>query len=253
MEFRPCIDIHQGKVKQIIGSSLNSSKSEAEENFVAEKSAEYFASLYKEDGLAGGHVIMLDDSQQTKQEAIKALKAYPDGLQIGGGITDQSAPEFIRAGASQVIVSSFIFVDGRLSESRLTGLKKAIGKDRLVLDLSCRYRGDEYVVVIDRWQTFTDYAVTVENLKALSRYCAEFLVHGVDSEGKRQGIEEDLLATLSEFTDIPVTYAGGVRSLTDVEQIRQVGQDKVNFTVGSSLDIFGGDLDYREVINYLKQ
>lgn len=252
MEFRPCIDIHEGKVKQIIGSSLDSDKGEADENYVAERSSKYFANLYKEDSLRGGHVIMLDDSEETKQEAIKALKAYPGGLHIGGGIKDHNAAEFIEAGASHVIVSSFIFEDGKLSESKLKSLNDAVGKDKLVLDLSCRRRGDGYVVVIDRWQTFTDYEVTGENLEKLSQYCDEFLVHGVDSEGKKQGIEDGLLEILSGFEGAPVTYAGGVRGFEDIDKIREVGKSKVNFTIGSSLDIFGGDLPYKEVVNYLK-
>jgi len=251
MQFRPCIDIHDGKVKQIIGSSLSKDKVDLKTNFVATNSAVYFANLYKRDNLKSGHIIMLDKKEETKQEAIKALKIYPSGLQIGGGIQSLNAKEFLDAGASKVIVSSFIFTKDQLDVAKLKELTSIVGRDNLVLDLSCRKKGTDYYVVIDRWQTFTDFIISADSLQVLSRYCDEFLIHGVDVEGKKQGIDKELLRLLSNFDDIPITYAGGICSLDDIEVIRQIGKGKINFTVGSALDIFGGDLSYKEVVNCL--
>jgi len=249
MRFRPCIDIHKGLVKQIVGSTLNSQGQDLQTNFVATQPSAYFANLYKKDNLPGGHVIILDNSEETIKEAKNALLAYPNGLQIGGGITTENAKEFLDAGAGQVIVSSCIFTDNKLDKTKLEKLSRTAGKNKLVLDLSCRKRGEEYVVVKDKWQTFTNLVVNLENLEMLSAYCAEFLVHGVDSEGKRQGIEIDLLKILSQFSTVPVTYAGGVKNLEDIELIYKAGKGEIDFTVGSALDIFGGNLKYADVVN----
>jgi len=245
MQFRPCIDIHRGKVKQIIGSSLSNSKNSLATNFVSEKNASYYATLYKQNNLTGGHVIMLDQSEATRQEAINALQAFPNGLQIGGGINHNNAMKFLDAGASHVIVSSFIFEDRKVSEEKLTLLKEVATKKRIVLDLSCRKKDNKYFVVIDRWQTFTNLEISLENLKKLSKHCDEFLIHGVDVEGKQQGIEKELIKLLSTFQEIPITYAGGIRNQKDIETIKSIGKGNIHFTVGSALDIFGGKLKYK--------
>ncbi len=251
MRFRPCIDIHNGKVKQIVGGSLDDSRG-ALENFVSEKNPAYYANLYKERKLQGGHIVLLNKSgtieyEQTKKEAIAALDAYPNGLQIGGGITADNAKEFIDAGASHIIVTSYLFDGTILSEPNIEKLTKAVGKDRLVFDLSCRKKADEYFVVTDRWQTYTELRVNPATMDMLSKHCDEFLIHGVDVEGMRQGIDEELLEILSNYQGLKITYAGGIRDMEDVDIIRRLGQNRVDFTVGSALDIFGGSLSFEKL------
>jgi phosphoribosylformimino-5-aminoimidazole carboxamide ribotide isomerase len=255
MEFRPCIDIHNGKVKQIIGGSLSDLGDNARENFVSCQDAAFFASMYKRDGIRGGHVIMLNakDSEYyeaTKNEALSALRAYPKGLQVGGGITPYNAGEFIDAGASHVIVTSYVFKGGRIDYDHLNEMYSSVGKDHLVLDVSCRKRGGKYYVVTDRWQNFTEEEVTGELLDMLSGYCSEFLVHAVDVEGKVNGIETELAALLGDWGRIPVTYAGGVADFNDLALLKKLGRDKLNVTIGSALDIFGGKLEYAKVLEY---
>ncbi len=252
MRFRPCIDIHNGRVKQIVGGSLSDSKG-ATENFVSDVHSDYYATLYKENDLRGGHIILLNKSgtpeyEDTKKEAVLALSTYKNGMQIGGGITAQNAKEYIDAGASHVIVTSYIFTDGKLDRSKLETLVREVGKEHIVLDLSCRRREDRYFVVVDRWQTFTDTEVTPEIMAELSQYCDEFLIHGVDVEGMRQGIDEDLLRLLAKVDSLPVTYAGGVRDMDDIDRIERLGGGRIDFTIGSALNIFGGSLDFQEVI-----
>lgn len=252
MEFRPCIDIHNGKVKQIVGGSLTDEKDQASENFVSEKDAAWYAGLYKKDGLAGGHVILLNakDSpyyKETKAQALAALNAYPGGLQVGGGITDENAKEFLDAGASHVIVTSFVFRDGKIDQSNLEKIYQAAGKEHLVLDLSCRKKDGAYYIVTDRWQRFTKERITETLLDQLAAYADEFLIHGVDVEGKKGGIEEELVSMLGSWQGIPVTYAGGIASLEDLEKLERLGQGKVHATIGSALDLFGGALSYREL------
>ena len=234
--FRPCIDLHEGKVKQIVGGSLGAAGLRT--NFVSEKSAAWFAGLYKRDGLTGGHVIMLGSGNEA--EARAALATFPGGLHIGGGVNPSNARGWLDAGASHVIVTSWVFRAGRLDWERLDELIKAIGKDRLVLDLSCRKRGEDYFVVTDRWQKFTELAVNAETLAKFAACCAEFLIHAVDVEGLCRGIDRDLVAKLGQWTPIPTTYAGGANSLADLEAVTRLGQGKVNLTIGSALDIFGG-------------
>lgn len=252
MEFRPCIDIHNGKVKQIVGGSLTDSA--AKENFVADKDAAHFALLYKELGLKGGHVILLNrrgtaEYEATKAQALMALKAYPGGLQAGGGIASDNASEFIEAGASQVIVTSYVFREGMIDYERLKELREAVGREHLVLDLSCRRKEDgAYYIVTDRWQKFTDQKLSAGLLKALEEYCEEYLIHAVDVEGKQSGIEEDVAMLLGEYEGIPVTYAGGVHSLEDIDSLRRLGKSRVNVTVGSALDIFGGNMKMTDVL-----
>ena len=226
MEFRPCIDIHNGNVKQIVGGSLTDAA--AKENFVADKDAAHFARLYKELGLKGGHVILLNrrgtaEYEATKAQALMALKAYPGGLQVGGGIASDNASEFIEAGASQVIVTSYVFREGMIDYERLKELCEAVGREHLVLDLSCRRKEDgAYYIVTDRWQKFTDQKLSAALLKQLEEYCAEYLIHAVDVEGKQSGIEEDVAMLLGEYEGIPVTYAGGVHSLEDIDILRRL-------------------------------
>lgn len=257
MKFRPCIDIHNGKVKQIVGGSLLDEGNQAKENFVSEQDAGFFARLYKEQGLYGGHAIILNKADSEYYEADlaqakKAFEAFPEGLMIGGGVNDLNAKHFIELGASHIIVTSYVFVDGRIRYDRIDKLVKAVGKEKLVLDLSCRKRDGEYFVVTDRWQKFTDEVVTVELLKKLSHQCDEFLIHAVDVEGKASGIERELVKILGEFTERPVTYAGGISSYEDIEDIRRLGNDHVDITIGSALDIFGGGLEFSKVLHLCK-
>ncbi|MCI0538575.1 MAG: phosphoribosylformimino-5-aminoimidazole carboxamide ribotide isomerase [Verrucomicrobiales bacterium] len=236
--FRPCIDLHEGKVKQIVGGTLGDDAAQLRTNFVAEHSSAWFAELYKRDGLRGGHVIMLGPGNETA--AREALSAYPGGLQIGGGITAQNARTYLETGASHVIITSWVFRAGKLDWERLRELIKTIGKERLVLDLSCRRRGADYFVVTDRWQKFTDLTVTRETLRRLAAFCDEFLIHAVDVEGLCQGIDLQLVKGLGEWAEIPTTYAGGARSLADLEEVTRVGGGRLDLTIGSALDIFGG-------------
>lgn len=256
MEFRPCIDIHNGKVKQIVGSSLKDEGNMAKENFVSDKPASYYAKLYMQYGLKGGHVIMLNatDSeyyQATRDAAMTALCAYPQGLQVGGGINDLNAEEFIAAGASHVIVTSYAFKDAVIRYDNLERLKAAVGREHIVLDLSCRRRGDSYYVVTDRWQKFTEAVLNAQLLDELSSYCDEFLVHAADVEGKSAGIDIEVLKILAE-TDSTVTYAGGISSIDDIRLIREMTGGSVNITVGSRLDIFGGDLSMEGVLECIR-
>jgi len=236
--FRPCIDLHEGKVKQIVGGSLSSNPESLRTNFVSERPASWFAELYRADDLKGGHIIMLGSGNE--RAACQALAAYPGGLQVGGGIDLQNARSYLEAGASHVIVTSWVFREGRLERDRLLALEKAIGKEHLVLDLSCRRKGDAYFVVTDRWQKFTNLALSRSALAELSLHCAEFLVHAVDVEGLCRGIDRELVELLGRASPIPTTYAGGARSLADLEEVTALSEGKVDLTIGSALDLFGG-------------
>ena len=258
MEFRPCIDIHNGKVKQIVGGSLKDAGNVAQENFVSEQDAPFYANMYKEANIKGGHIILLNarDSEYyeaTKRQAIAALAAYPGGLQVGGGITASNAAELLEAGASHVIVTSYVFKDGQIDYERLEELVAAVGKEHVVLDLSCRKRDGAYYIVTDRWQKFTEEKVTLSLLNRLKDSCDEFLIHAVDVEGKANGIEAELVAMLGEWGEIPVTYAGGVGSFADLEKLKLLGQNRVNVTIGSALDLFGGEMKYEEVLEYIRR
>jgi len=245
MRFRPCIDLHQGKVKQIVGGTLRDD-SEPSTNFVSAHPPAYYARLYRDDGLEGGHVIMLGPGNE--EAATEALGAAPGWLQVGGGINADNAPLWLERGASGVIVTSYVFREGRVDLERLRQLVTAVGRERLILDLSCRKRDGRYWIVTDRWQRFTEAAVNRDTLAWLAEYCAEFLVHAVDVEGLRQGIDEELVEILAEGAEIPTTYAGGVRSLEDLERIHALGAGRIDATVGSALDLFGGTLPYRDVV-----
>ena len=252
MKFRPCIDIHNGHVVQIVGSSLRDENDSAQNNFVSEKDSAYYANLYKENGLSGGHIIILNgkDSEYyeaTKAEAVKALQTYKGGMQIGGGITDKNAEEYILAGASHIIVTSYVFSDGEICYNNLNRLNSAVGREHICLDVSCRMRNGKYYVVTDRWQKFTDVVLDENLIVSLSEYCDELLVHAVDVEGRKAGINATIAGIL-EKSPIPVTYAGGISSLDDIAKIRSIGNNKIDFTIGTALNIFGGDLDLMEVI-----
>lgn len=255
MKFRPCIDIHNGKVKQIVGGSLKDAGDEARENFVSVQDASFYAELYRNKKVTGGHVILLNgkDSpffEDTRKQAFLALQTYPGGLQVGGGICPENAGEYLDAGASHVIVTSYVFKDGRISWDNLEKMEQETGKERLVLDLSCRKKGEQYFVVTDRWQNFTEVPVTLNLLEELGKHCAEFLVHGVDVEGKARGIERELVRILSSYSGCPITYAGGVGSLKDVDELRKYGKGKLDVTVGSALDLFGGTIPFEELLRY---
>lgn len=258
MEFRPCIDIHNGQVKQIVGGSLRDEGDRAEENFVARQDAAYFAELYRRSGLKGGHIILLNARgseyyEASRRQAFSALKAYPGGLQIGGGITPDNAEEYLNAGASHVIVTSYVFQDGRIHYDKLKNMKEAVGKEHLVLDVSCKKTVDGYRVVTDRWQKLTEEKMDTALLDRLSDYCDEFLIHAVDVEGKAQGIERELASMLGQWGQKPVTYAGGVHSYEDLEQLREYGSSLLNVTIGSALDLFGGTLRWDKVLEICRK
>jgi phosphoribosylformimino-5-aminoimidazole carboxamide ribotide isomerase len=238
--FRPCIDLHDGRVKQIVGSTLKDEGQGPKENFVSQHDAAWYAELYRRDGLTGGHVIMLGKGNE--EAATAALAAYPQGLQVGGGITAANAVRWIEAGASHVIVTSSVFdADGKFSDVRLADLVRAVGRDRLVLDLSCKaQQGRGWVVAMNRWQTLTDLVVDHATLDRLAESCAEFLIHAVDVEGMCQGIDEALVDHLAAWGKLPMTYAGGARSLADLQLVQQLSAGKLDVTIGSALDLFGG-------------
>ncbi|MBQ1546772.1 MAG: phosphoribosylformimino-5-aminoimidazole carboxamide ribotide isomerase [Lachnospiraceae bacterium] len=253
MELRPCIDIHNGKVKQIVGITLSDEDEKAKENFVSERDADFFAKFYEERGISGGHVIMLNKSgtenyEKTKAQALLALHAFPGGLQIGGGINADNAMDFIKEGASHVIVTSYVFSNGRINYDNLDKLRVAVGKERVVLDISCRRKNDNYYVVTDRWQTFTDEEVDLSLLEKLSDHCDEFLIHAVDAEGKSEGIDERLVKTLGKWKGCPVTYAGGIKDYDDIHRIKELSEGRLNITIGSALDLFGGPLNFETVL-----
>ena len=253
MEFRPCIDIHNGKVKQLVGGSVVDEGDMARENYVSDQDASWYARLFRKHHLKNGHVILLNskDSTQyeaTRQQALSALAAYPGGLQIGGGITADNASEYLEAGASHVIVTSYVFRNGEISWENLQKLVNAVGKERIVLDLSCRKKEDRYYIVTDRWQTYTNVWLNAQVLDSLAAFCDEFLIHGVDVEGKQSGIDQELIALLGNWNKIPITYAGGIRSVEDIEKIRAAGEEKIHFTVGSALDIYGGKMAFEDAM-----
>jgi phosphoribosylformimino-5-aminoimidazole carboxamide ribotide isomerase len=248
MKFRPCIDLHQGRVKQIVGATLKD-QGEPLTNFASDQPASHFAERYCRDGLAGGHVIMLGPGNE--EAAAQALAAFPGGLQLAGGITADNGPPWLERGAAALIATSYVFREGRLHQERLQALSRAVGRERLVLDLSCAPRQGRYFVATDRWQRLSDFEVCAANLEMLAAHCAEFLVHAVEVEGRQQGIDADLAALLGEAAPLPTTYAGGIRSWEDIELLGRLGRGQLDFTVGSSLDLFGGQgLRYAELVAF---
>lgn len=253
MEFRPCIDIHNGCVKQIVGGSLKDKNDTAVENYVSDQDAVFYARLYREYKIRNGHIILLNPVispyyEDTKRQALAALHAYPGGLQAGGGMTPENAGEFLDAGASHVIVTSYVFRDGQIHYDNLKKLVQKIGREHLVLDLSVRKREDCYLIVTDRWQKYTQVELTEQVLDELAGYCDEFLIHAVDVEGKADGIEMKLAELLGDWGRIPVTYAGGVHSFEDLRILKKLGRNRVHVTVGSALDLFGGAMKFEDVL-----
>lgn len=277
MIFRPCIDIHNGKVKQIVGGSLRDAGDTAQENFVSEMTAADYARLYQAYGLTGGHVILLNGEQspyyeETRRQALESLAAYPGGLQIGGGITPDNAGEYLQAGASHVIVTSYVFREGRIDKERLAQMRDAVGREHLVLDVSCKKKDGQYFVVTDRWQKFTDACVTDVLLTELAGYCDEFLVHGVDVEGSGSGPAKELVRLLGSWAACAfageteakkaetqsgsadmnrITYAGGIGTYEDIELLHTLGQGQLDYTVGSALDLFGGRLSFERLRQHI--
>jgi phosphoribosylformimino-5-aminoimidazole carboxamide ribotide isomerase len=239
--------LHEGRVKQIVGGTLGDSRAGLRTNFVSDRPARWFAELYRKDDLRGGHVIMLGSGNDAA--AREALAAWPGGMQIGGGVNAENARGWLDAGASHVIITSWVFRDGKLDWERLRELVSKIGKAQIVLDLSCRKRDGKYFVVTDRWQKFTEMLVNRETLETLAKYCDEFLIHAVDVEGLCQGIDATLVRDLGEWTPIPTTYAGGARSIEDLKLVSRLGNGRVDLTIGSALDIFGGSgVKYEEAV-----
>lgn len=236
--FRPCIDLHDGKVKQIVGGTLRDQGPGPSENFIADQSASYYADLYRRDALDGGHVIKLGPGND--EAAKEALAAFPQGLQLGGGINSSNAPQWLAAGCSKVIVTSFLFENGELTLSRAKAIADAVTPERLVIDLSCRRVADGWNVATDRWQTVTQTPVNANILSSLAPFCSEYLVHAADVEGKCEGIDEDLVAMLGQHSPLPCTYAGGGRSLADLKLVESLSEGRVDLTFGSALDLFGG-------------
>ena len=256
MRFRPCIDIHNGQVKQIVGGSLQDVGDFANENFVATQDAAFFAKLYEKHNLKGGHIILLNgkDSafyEATNKQAMEALRAYPGGMQIGGGIHNENANEYLENGADKVIVTSFVFKDGRVSYENLEKLERSVGKEHLVLDLSCRKKDGQYYIVTDRWQKYTDVILNEDTLNYFSEFCSEFLIHAVDVEGKSAGIEEEVAKLLGNWSKIPMTYAGGIHAYEDLDKLKNLGKNKVDFTIGSALDLFGGKLEFEKIVKMI--
>lgn len=257
MEFRPCIDIHDGKVKQIVGGSLKDSG--ATVNFESEQDGGYYAELYKKHNLKGGHIILLNPAtseyyEADRKQAFSALLTYPGGFQIGGGITAENAMEYIQKGASHVVVTSYVFKDGKINYDNIHKLVNAVGKEHIVLDLSCRRKGNDYYIVTDRWQKFTDVAITLDTLDELSTYCDEFLIHAADVEGKCQGIETELVKILDSWNGTTATtYAGGVGSYEDLLSLKELSHNKINVTIGSALDLFGGKLEFDKILEICRR
>jgi phosphoribosylformimino-5-aminoimidazole carboxamide ribotide isomerase len=264
MRIRPCIDIHDGSVKQVVGSTVGSEKKKVKENFVSFRPASYYAEIYREKQLPGGHIVMLNSRvseplryEADRQQALEALRAFPGGMQIGGGIGPETCSVFFDAGCSHIIVTSYVFRDGDLDAGRLREIQTAAGKNRLVLDLSCRRQADgDFVVCTDRWQKMTNLVVCSDTLEQLSAECGEFLIHAADVEGKQKGIETDLVEIIGGWLSqrarnggdaFPVTYAGGVRRVEDVMEIRRLAEGRLDLTVGSALDLFGGSLSLDEL------
>jgi phosphoribosylformimino-5-aminoimidazole carboxamide ribotide isomerase len=248
LRFRPCIDLHQGKVKQIVGETLTQDNQNVVENFVSELDSTYYAKMYQKDQLQGGHIIMLGAGNEVA--ATQALQAYPGGMQIGGGITADNATTYLQKGASHVIVTSFVFRNGELNMPNLQAIVAAVGKENLVIDLSCKERNGKWYVVTNQWTTFSDFEVNAGNIRELEQYCSEFLVHAVDVEGKQSGIQKTLASQLAQWVNIPTTYAGGARSIADLDIFKSLTNGSIDITIGSALDIFGGTLPYKQVVDY---
>ena len=247
--FRPCIDLHEGRVKQVVGGTFGEGNSSPQTNFVSDHDSAWFAELFRSDGLRGGHVIQLGPGNNAA--ARLALAAYPNGLQIGGGVTDSNAQHWLDAGASHVIVTSWLFPNGEFNADRAESLAGTVGPERVVMDLSARRVDDRYVVFIDRWRQATTTVLNAELFAMLQPWCDEFLVHAINVEGLQQGIDLELVALLATWCNRPVTYAGGAKSIDDLRRVHMISDGRVDLTIGSALDIFGGSgVAYREAVAF---
>lgn len=247
--FRPCIDLHQGKVKQIVGGTLTDSGEGLRTNFVSTHDAAWFADLYRSDGLRGGHIIMLGSGNEAEAKA--ALKAFPGGMQVGGGLDDANSLPYLEAGASHVIITSWLFPGGEFSPDRLKRISAVVGRERLVVDLSCRRRDDGWFVAVNRWQTITRERISEELLASMGDHCAEFLIHAADVEGRQQGMDWELVDLLSRIAPLPVTYAGGSRDVSDLERLETASRGRLDLSIGSALDLFGGNrIRYADCVAY---
>jgi phosphoribosylformimino-5-aminoimidazole carboxamide ribotide isomerase len=245
--FRPCIDLHEGKVKQIVGGSLT--EQGARENFVSSRPAEWFAHKYQSDGLPGGHIILLGPGNESA--ATLALRAYPQGMHLGGGVTPKNARHWLDLGASHVIVTSFLFEAGEFSEQRLDEMLREVSPRELVIDLSCRKVEGGYRVATHRWQTISRTAVDASLLRSLEGRCAELLVHAADVEGLCRGVDAELVALLGAECKVPCTYAGGASSLEDLSLVEGLSQGRLDLTFGSALDLFGGhQVRYQDCVEW---
>ena len=246
--FRPCIDLHNGQVKQIVGGTLRDDGTDPDENHVSQHDAAWFANKYRNDQLAGGHVIKLGPGND--QAARSALATWSGGMQIGGGINDLNAIEWLEAGASHVIVTSWLFDEtGKFLSDRLDQIVTLIGREKLVIDLSCRRDGNEWYVAMNRWQTRTNLKIDLATLDRLSKHADEFLIHAADVEGLCRGVDLELVKLLGQWNGLPVTYAGGAAGMSDLEQVAEVSQGNVDITVGSALDLFGGNgIAYQDLL-----
>ncbi|KAI4663410.1 Histidine biosynthesis bifunctional protein hisB [Alternaria triticimaculans] len=239
--FRPCIDLHAGSVKQIVGGTLNTTTPDVlKTNWTSEHPSAFYADLYKQHDLTGAHVIMLGPGND--QAAQEALEAWKGGMQVGGGITEKNAAEWIERGADKVIITSYLFPSSTFSMDRLRAVLHALDNDKtkLVIDLSCRRKDDKWFVATNKWQTITDFELNQESISLLEPHCSEFLIHAADVEGLQRGIDHELVTKLADWCSIPVTYAGGGRSIEDLELVKELSKGKVDLTIGSALDIFGG-------------
>lgn len=246
--FIGCIDLHNGEVKQIVGATLsdNNNDPNLKTNFVSSKPSSYYAKLYKKYNVTGAHVIKLGPNND--EAAKEALLAAPNFLQIGGGINDTNCLHWLEM-ASKVIVTSWLFnKEGDFLLDRLVKISQLCGKDRLVVDLSCRKTSDErWIVAMNKWQTLTTLELNQDTFTKLSKYTNEFLIHAADVEGLCNGIDEQLVSKLNEWTEelgdeVKIVYAGGAKSIDDLALVDRLSQGRVDLTYGSSLDIFGGKL-----------
>ncbi|KAF6005708.1 hypothetical protein HII12_005282 [Brettanomyces bruxellensis] len=231
-----CIDIHGGKVKQIVGGTLNQDdteqskntcKSNLETNFVSEKSSSYYAKLYEEHGIIRTHVIKLGSLEENNRVAIEALKAWPKHLQIGGGINDTNAKYWIQQGADKVIVTSWLFPKGQFDKSRLERISQLVGKEHLVVDLSYFDAGG-----VEQGRLLSYSRGTARNSSFMQLMLKAFC----------KGIDQELVAKLAEWCTSPIVYAGGAKSIDDLKLVDKLSHGRVDLTFGSALDLFGGKL-----------
>ncbi len=251
MNFRPCIDVFKGKVVQLIGTSLFGGEEKTiVKHFESEYSPAYYAELFKQDNLKGGHILSLGSGNN--DVVIEALKAFNGGMKYGGSVTPENAHVYLDAGATHVIVNSYVFDNGEINLPNLKSLVKSIGKDKLVLDMSCRKKNGDYYIVTNLWEKFTNVILDQKSLQDISKYCDEIIVHGVDSEGRKQGLESDLVRILAQHTPIKTVYAGGISSIADLTMIKALGNEKIDPCIGTALSIYGGNLSYYEVLEWNK-